>query len=174
MSLLKLLQWVCWHSSSQVFHHPSGCWEELLIYVDYLNTTSFSGHWHIFTQLLFFFFQKEKKRRRSWPPYQWLNNPVQSHPHLCRDWLVSSAGGRLSWWWTSSGEITRLAECVRPGLVSEWHAKLDYWLLSRKRHKCLLKYSLYECGGGVEVCALVYALCVMHGWAIRVIPLLSI
>lgn len=87
----------------------------------------------------FSFFRKKKKKRRSWPPYHWLNNPVQSHSHLCRNWLVSSAGGRLSWWWTSSGEMTRLAECVRPGLVSEWHAKLDYWLLSRKRHKCLLK-----------------------------------
>lgn len=147
MSLLKLLQWVCWHSLKFFTIPPAAgrnCSSLFIIWIplpSVVSDTSLDNCGFYFS-----LFREEKKKKRYWPPYHWLDNLVQSHSHLCRVWLVSSAGGKPSWWWTSLEKWHDWLNVCDLVLFFESHAKLDYWLLSRERvcwHKCLLKYFLY-------------------------------
>lgn len=97
--------------------------------VDYLNTTSYSICDALFHNSALCFLSSETRH--------WLPNhcPITQ---LCEARLVSNK--RSCRWWTSSGGATWLAQCVRPGLVSELHTKLDHWAEVSSE-------ILSECGG---------------------------
>lgn len=101
--------------------------------VDYLNTTSYSACDALFHNSALCFLSSETRH--------WLPNhcPITQ---LCGARLVSNK--RSCRRWTSSGGATWLAGCVRPGLVSELHTKLDHWAEESSE-------ILSECGG---VCGL--------------------
>lgn len=97
--------------------------------VDYLNTTSYSACDALFHNSALCFLSSETRH--------WLPNhcPITQ---LCGARLVSNK--RSCRRWTSSGGATWLAGCVRPGLVSELHTKLDHWAEESSE-------ILSECGG---------------------------